>query len=142
MKLINKINAPVTSSIAKPKETVVQTQPDVKQTEVTPLAADSLSQLEGSINKSKKDILDIFSEKVVNKNDINDMVQVPRTIFKGYLCFTAGTAINAISSAFKTPKIKNPLAVIGSLISIYGTYNFVKPFLVKTEQKEENLTKS
>ena len=35
----------------------------------------------------KKDILDIFSEKVVNKNDINDMVKVPRTIFKGYLCF-------------------------------------------------------
>ena len=84
----------------------------------------------------KPDILDLFSEKVVNKNDINDMVTVPRSIFKGYLCFTAGTAMNAVSGIIKKSAISKCLCVIGSLISIYGTYNFVKPFLIREKDKE------
>lgn len=84
----------------------------------------------------KKDILDIFSEKVVNKNDINDMVKVPRTIFKGYLCFTAGTVINAISGKFnKSTVVGEALSIAGSLLTIFGTYNFVKPFLIRDEQE-------
>ncbi len=86
----------------------------------------------------KKDILDKFSEKVVNKKDINDTVTVPRAIFKGYLCFTAGTALNAIAGMLKKEnKVTKGLAIGGSLMSIYGTFNFVKPFLIK----EKDLTK-
>lgn len=86
----------------------------------------------------KPDILDIFSEKVVNKRDLTDMVTVPRTIFKGYLCFTAGTAINAIASLTGSNKLSKWLGILGNIISIYGTYNFVKPFLIK----EKELTKT
>ncbi len=82
----------------------------------------------------KKDVLDILSEKVVNKNDLKDMVTTPRAIFKGYLCFTAGTAINTIGSIIKKEKISNPLKIIGTIISIYGTYNFVKPYLIRNSQ--------
>jgi hypothetical protein len=82
----------------------------------------------------KKDVLDIFSEKVVNKRDLEDMVTVPRTIFKGYLCFTAGTMVNAIAGMLKNDKIKKGLGIAGSLISIYGTFNFVKPFLIKGKE--------
>ncbi len=88
----------------------------------------------------KQDILDIFSEKVVNKNDIEDMVKVPRSIFKGYLCFTTGTAINAITSYMKKSKLTNALQIIGGLISIYGTFNFVKPFLIRNTEQKQNKT--
>ncbi len=84
----------------------------------------------------KPDILDIFCEKVVNKRDIKDTVTMPRAIFKGYLCFTAGTAINAIAGMLKNVKVKNVMGIIGSVIAIYGTFNFVKPFLIR----EKNLT--
>lgn len=79
----------------------------------------------------KPDILDTFSEKVVSRRDITDTVTVPRAIFKGYLCFTVGTAINSIASLLNHEKIKKGLAIAGTLTSIYGTYNFVKSFLVK-----------
>ncbi len=81
----------------------------------------------------KADILDILSEKVVNKNDLNDMVTTPRAIFKGYLCFTAGTTINAIASLLKDNKFTKGLKIAASVISIYGTYNFVKPYLIRNK---------
>lgn len=79
----------------------------------------------------KPDVLDILSEKVVNRRDITDTVTIPRAIFKGYLCFTAGTAINTIAGMLNQGKITKGMNIAGSLISIYGTYNFVKGFLVK-----------
>lgn len=79
----------------------------------------------------KPDILDVFSKKVVNQRDITDTVTVPRAIFKGYLCFTVGTAINSIASLLKHEKLKKGLTIAGTLASIYGTYNFVKSFLIK-----------
>ena len=82
----------------------------------------------------KPDILDICSEKVINKRDITDTVTMPRAIFKGYLCFTAGTAINAISGMLQKNTFSKALGIIGSLISIYGTFNFVKPFLIPEKQ--------
>ncbi len=91
-----------------------------------------------SKNEYKPDILDIFSEKVVNKKDIDDMVTTPRAIFKGYLCFTAGTTLNAIASLLKDNKFSKGLKIAGSIISIYGTYNFVKPYLIR----DKNLTKT
>ena len=88
--------------------------------------------------ESKKDFLDIFSEKVANRKDITDTVVVPRAIFKGYLCFTAGTAINAIAGMIKKGTVSKVLGIAGSLTAIYGTFNFVKPFIIK--EKKENLT--
>ena len=82
----------------------------------------------------KPDILDICSEKIVKKRDITDTVTMPRAIFKGYLCFTAGTAINAIAGMLKKGKLSKTLAIAGSLISILGTFNFVKPFLIPEKQ--------
>ncbi len=86
----------------------------------------------------KPDVLDFLSEKVVNKNDLNDMVTTPRAIFKGYLCFTAGTAVNTIGSLIKQGKFANALKITGCLATIYGTYNFVKPYLIR----KNDLTKS
>ncbi len=79
----------------------------------------------------KPDILDICSEKIIKNRDITDTVTMPRAIFKGYLCFTAGTAINSIAGMLKHEKAKKGLSIAGSLISILGTFNFVKPFLIK-----------
>ena len=86
----------------------------------------------------KPDFFDKICEKVVNKRDINDMVTTPRAIFKGYLCFTAGTAINSIAALIKKPNISKYLNIAGSIISIYGTYNFVKPFLIKGKDLTKN----
>lgn len=86
----------------------------------------------------KPDVLDILSEKVVNRRDITDTVTVPRAIFKGYLCFTAGTAINVIAGMLGQGKFSKGLGIAGNLISIYGTFNFVKSFLIK----DKNLTET
>ena len=86
----------------------------------------------------KPDFFDKICEKVVNKRDINDMVTTPRAIFKGYLCFTAGTAINSIAALIKKPNISKYLNIAGTIISIYGTYNFVKPFLIKGKDLTKN----
>ena len=82
--------------------------------------------------ENKKDILDIFNEKVANRKDITDTVTMPRAIFKGYLCFTAGTAINAMAAIIKHEKVKGAMQIIGSAIAILGTFNFVKPFLANS----------
>ena len=79
----------------------------------------------------KPDIMDIFSKKVVNQRDLNDMVTTPRAIFKGYLCFTAGKTVNGIAGFIKNEKFANPLRILGSIIAIFGTFNFVKPYLIK-----------
>ncbi len=92
----------------------------------------------GIQNTDKDDIMDIFSKKVVNKRDLTDMVTMPRAIFKGYLCFTAGTAFNAASELIKKTKISNLLRIAGLILSVCGTYNFVKPYLIK----DNILTKS
>ena len=89
--------------------------------------------------ESKPDIIDFISKKAINPKDVNDTVTMPRAIFKGYLCFTAGTAINAIAGMLKNANAKKALGIAGSLISILGTFNFVKPFLHKKEpQNTEN----
>lgn len=100
----------------------MSTQSDIKKE--TPLKKDAY----------KPDVLDFLSEKVVNKNDLNDMVTTPRAIFKGYLCFTAGTAVNTIASFIKKEKIANPLKILGCIVSLYGTYNFVKPYLIRNDK--------
>lgn len=93
---------------------------------------------EPKVANYKPDIIDICSEKIVKKRDITDTVTIPRSLFKGYFCFTAGTTINSIAGMIKNNKVSNGLKIVGSLISIYGTFNFVKPFFIK----EQNLTKT
>lgn len=82
----------------------------------------------------KPDVFDFLSEKVVNKNDLSDMVTTPRAIFKGYLCFTVGTTISTIGGFFRNSIIANSLKTLGCLTSIYGTYNFVKPYLIRNDK--------
>lgn len=86
----------------------------------------------------KPDILDIVSDKIVDRSDLTDMVTMPRAIFKGYLCFTVGTAIGSIAGTLKEGKFSKGLSIASSLISIYGTYNFVKGFLIR----DKNLTET
>lgn len=85
--------------------------------------------------ESKKDILDIISKRIEDRKDITDTVTVPRAIFKGYFCFTAGTAMNAMAGMMKKSKISKVLGIAGSLTAIFGTFNFVKPFLLKEQKK-------
>lgn len=108
------------------------------QTSVLTGTVKSTNSIPPKKDEYKPDVLDFLSEKVVNKNDLNDMVKTPRAIFKGYLCFTVGTTINAISSLIKNEKVKKGLAIAGSLTSIYGTYNFVKPYLIRNKELTKN----
>ncbi len=109
---------------------VINNYNDIRTNISTPLKAEKISLTN---KESKKDILDIFSEKVVNKKDINDMVEAPRSIFKGYLCFTTGSSLTLIGSLIKNKSINKITTILGALISIYGTFNFVKPFLIKNK---------
>ena len=115
MNVLEKINSPVS---VKPVEIKPPSTP-VKKVEYKP------------------DLLDIASEKIINNRDITDTVTMPRAIFKGYMCFTAGTAINAIAGMLKKGNLSKGLSIAGSLISILGTFNFVKPFLIKDKNSTE-----
>lgn len=86
----------------------------------------------------KPDIIDILSSKVINPKDINDTVTVPRSIFKGYLSFTTGTLLSSIASMAENKKLSKYLNIIGCLLSVYGTYNFVKPYLLKQKHLTKN----
>lgn len=85
-------------------------------------------------NQNKGDIFDVFAKKVVNQRDLDDMVTTPRCIFKGYLCFTAGAMLGTIGNLVKNDKVSKATGIASSILSIYGTYNFVKPYLVKKEK--------
>ena len=76
----------------------------------------------------KPDIIDICSEKIINNRDITDTVTIPRHLFKGYFCLTAGTTINAIAGMLKNKEVARGMSIAGSLIALLGTFNFVKPF--------------
>jgi hypothetical protein len=108
------------------------------QTKVSvPVTAPATTQAQAPAKpiESKPDIIYFISKKAIDPKDVNDTVTMPRAIFKGYMCFTAGTAINAIGGMLKNPKAKKALGIAGTLISIVGTFNFVKPFLYKETEK-------
>lgn len=79
--------------------------------------------------------LDKFETSVRNSADLNDTIQVPRTIFKGYLAFTVGTALVTVAMIAKNklPKISNSLNLASAAFVIYGTYSFVRPYLIKSK---------
>lgn len=74
---------------------------------------------------------DKFYANTRNSADMNDTVVVPRTIFKGYLGFMAGTTMTALGSLSSNRFVKKSLNVAGLLTCLYGTWAFVRPFVVK-----------
>ena len=86
--------------------------------------------------KEKKKLTDVF-EKISNPPDMNDTVQVPRTIFKGYLSFMVGTSLLTLANIFKkVKKLSIGLTALGTLATIFGTYSFVKPYVLKEHKPE------
>ena len=86
----------------------------------------------GTPNNKKETFLDKFHTKTKNSADMTDTIVVPRTIFKGYLGIMAGTTLVTLGGLFnKHPKINKGLTGIGLLASLYGTWAFVRPFIIK-----------
>lgn len=80
--------------------------------------------------------LDNFATKVRNSADMNDTIVVPRTIFKGYLGIMSGTTLLTLGSLLNNhPKIGKLLSVLGVLTSMYGTWAFVRPYILKNSTK-------
>ena len=93
---------------------------------------DRISGVKFGANPQKSDFLSQFHEKTKNYADMTDTVVVPRTIFKGYLSIMAGTTLVTLGSlAVKHPKLSKFLSLSGLLASLYGTYAFVRPFVIK-----------
>ncbi len=97
---------------------------------------------------SKRDFLNNFYDKAKNSADMTDTILVPRTIFKGYLGIMTGTVLVTLGGLFaKHPKLSKFFTIPGLLASMYGTYSFVRPYIIKdakgVETKlPENVTKS
>ncbi len=81
----------------------------------------------------QKSFLDKIHEHTKNSSDMTDTIVVPRTIFKGYLGIMAGTTLATIGGLItsKMPKAGKTLSIAGLLASLYGTYAFVRPFIIK-----------
>lgn len=82
----------------------------------------------------KRSFLDKFETSMRNSADLNDTVQVPRTIFKGYLAFMAGAALSTLALIAKNNHLKNTLNVASTGLIIWGTFSFVRPYIIKTSQ--------
>lgn len=79
----------------------------------------------------KRKFTDIFQDGVKNSADLSDCIAVPRTIFKGYLGIMVGTTALTASSFIKNAAAKKSLALGGLLTSLYGTWSFVRPYILK-----------
>ena len=77
--------------------------------------------------------LEKIHEKAKNSADLTDTIVVPRTIFKGYLGIMFGTTLLTLGSSIgnKMAKVSKALSVTGLLSSLYGTYAFVRPYIIK-----------
>ena len=79
-------------------------------------------------------ILDKIHDYTKNSADMNDTIIVPRTIFKGYLGIMAGTTLVTLAGLVnkaKHPKLFKGTMASGLLASMYGTWAFVRPFILK-----------
>ena len=75
---------------------------------------------------------DKFYAYTKNQGDMNDTVVVPRTIFKGYLAFMAGTTFTSLAGLARKQKwLNTSLNIAGIATCLYGTWAFVRPFVVK-----------
>lgn len=83
----------------------------------------------------KQSFLDKLHTYTKNSADMNDTVIVPRTIFKGYLGVMLGTTLVTLAGVFnKHPKTNKTLMTSGLLASLYGTWAFVRPFIIKDKK--------
>ena len=102
----------------------------------------------GVQENQKKDVLNNFYDKAKNSADMTDTILVPRTIFKGYLGIMSGTVLVTLGGVLgKYPKLSKFFTIPGLLASLYGTYAFVRPYIIKdakgVETKlPEDVTKS
>lgn len=86
------------------------------------------------VQKERKSFLDDIHSKVRNASDMTDTIVVPRTIFKGYLGIMTGTTLVTLGGLIdraKHPKVFKGTMAAGLLTSLYGTWAFVRPFIVK-----------
>ena len=86
-----------------------------------------------NVNQEKKEtFLEKFHSCAKNSADMTDTILVPRTIFKGYLGIMLGTTLVTLGGLFnKHIKTKTALMTTGLIASLYGTYAFVRPFIIK-----------
>lgn len=87
----------------------------------------------------KKKLTDKFQNKLKNPADMSDCISVPRTIFKGYLGIMAGTTALSVASFIKNPAIKKGLSLTGLASSLFGTWSFVRPYILKDSVPTINL---
>ena len=81
-------------------------------------------------NKKPK-LTDNFQTKIKNSADMNDCISVPRTIFKGYLGIMAGTSLMTAATLFKPSKARATASAAGIATSLYGTWAFVRPYILE-----------
>ncbi len=80
----------------------------------------------------KQTFLDKLHSYTKNSADMTDTIVVSRTIFKGYLGIMTGTTLVTLGGLFnKHPKTNKILMTSGLLSSLYGTWAFVRPFIVR-----------
>lgn len=87
----------------------------------------------------KNDFLQNFHTKVKNSADMTDTIVVPRTIFKGYLGIMTGTTLATLGTLVnkKLPKLSKTFSISGLLLSLYGTFSFVRPYVIKNAKGVE-----
>lgn len=93
----------------------------------------------------KPSIFDKIMENTINPHDINDTVEVPRSIFKGYLSFMLGTCVASIGGLISKAKpfgkelkaIPNLLTAVSVGLTAIGTFEFVKPFMVHKNKEQK-----
>lgn len=92
-----------------------------------------------SAPQGKETFLDKFQNSVKNSADMTDTIIVPRTIFKGYLGIMIGTALATLGAFIPKPKaLSTALKVSGLGVSTYGTWAFVRPFIIKDAKGVEH----
>lgn len=81
-------------------------------------------------------LLDKFETQIRNSADLNDTIKVPRTIFKGYLSIMVGSAILSVTGFIKDkyPKAFKGLNIAASALMLFGTYAFVRPYIIKSPE--------
>lgn len=89
-----------------------------------------------------KSWLDRIHENTKNSADMTDTIVVPRTIFKGYLGIMTGTTIITLGGLINRtnyPKLFKGTMAAGLLTSLYGTWAFVRPFIIKDTKGVEKV---
>lgn len=100
-------------------------------------AINSVSSVNSQPQRQK--FTDKFQTKLKNSADMSDCITVPRTIFKGYLGIMVGTTALTMGSFIKNPVAKKVLSLGGLATSLYGTWSFVRPYILKGSVPTVNL---